>query len=134
VHSIIFSLKPEINSKSYALTEGTLGLQTHPYTLKKYNDGTFDLVGRMDVSNLSFSYSGSTNLYYFPHSVPVPEELSIDREKPYVFTGAVESNGIYGFSPRSIDANNINAYISANRDPGTVNYLTVYFEITGFYN
>lgn len=65
---------------------------------------------------------------------PLPAELSINTNKPYIFEGAVENLGIYDFSPRDIDSENIYAYVHADATPETVSYLSSYFKITGFYN
>ena len=125
---------PYLNGNSYTLTEGILGIEARPYALKKYNDGTFDLWGRLDASSVNFTWSDSAKVYYVMLIAPLPEELSVNTNKPYVFEGAVESSEIYAFSPRDIDSQNIYAYVSVNANNGTVSYLSSYFKITGFYN
>lgn len=102
--------------------------------MKKYNDGTFELWGKLDASKVNFTHSDSSGVYYLMLTAPLPEELSVNTDKPYVFDGAVEDLGIYGFAHRDIDASNIYAYVYANANPGTVSYLSSYFKITGFYN
>jgi len=87
----------------------------------------------MDASTVRFTHSDSSGVYYAMLNAPLPDELSINTDKPYIFEGAVESSGIYGFSPRDIDASNIYAYVHANATPEIVSYLSSYFKITGFY-
>ena len=123
----------DLSSNSYNLTSGILGIEARPYALKKYNDGTFEFWGRMDASTVRFTHSDSSGVYYAMLNAPLPDELSINTDKPYIFEGAVESSGIYEFSPRDIDASNIYAYVHANATPEIVSYLSSYFKITGFY-
>lgn len=120
----------ETIGKSYTLTEGTLGLATRAYSLKRYNDGTFELDGRADASLVHLQYSESAKIYFTSIAVPLPEELNIADDR-YVFTGGTESMGIYFVSLQSISGNTMTIYLSAMNYVSEIPLVEIGFRLTG---
>lgn len=121
----------ELNSKLYTLTTGNLGgLGTRLYNLKKYNDGTFDLVGRADVSKVKMTYSESAKMYFVHFGVSLPNELNLADDR-YVFDGGVESSGIYFVTINSISGKTMTLLVSAMNNPGEVPIMRVGFRLAG---
>lgn len=104
----------ELNDNSYKLYTGLLGgMSTRPYALKKYNDGTFELCGNLDVSAVRLQYSNSAKVYFTTISAPVPDELTIDLDKRTQFSGSVESEGVFYLSVNELTATTLKVYLSA---------------------
>lgn len=120
----------ELNGKSYTLTEGTLGLATRAYCLKRYNDGTFELDGRADASLVRLQYSESTKMYFTSITIPLPNELNISDDR-YVFTAGTESAGIYFVSLQSISGNTMTIYLSAMNYVSEIPLVEIGFRLTG---
>ena len=119
---------------SYKLYTGNLGgLDTRPYTLKKYNDGTFELCGRLDVSAVRLQYSDSTKMYYTMISTQIPDELTIDLDKKVQFSSSVESSGIYFVTLNSMTSDTLAAYISAMNYESEVSYIGIGFILKGWW-
>ena len=124
----------ELNGNSYKLYTGFLGNNTaRPYTLKKYNDGTFELCGCLDVSSVRLQYSDSTKMYFTAVSAPIPEELTIDLDKRVQFAGSAESSGIYFLSLNTLTATTLTAYISAMNYVSVVAYIASGFTLKGWW-
>lgn len=121
---------PELNDNSYDMTTGDLGLATRTYVLKRYKDGTFELSGRADSSQVRFTHSASSNRYYFVLTVTLPDELTLADDR-WVFSGSVASGGIYDLTPNAIQDKTLSMYISANADPGQVDYINAGFILKG---
>ena len=119
-----------LNDNSYDMTTGDLGLATRTYVLKRYKDGTFELSGRADSSKVRFTHSTSTNRYYFMLTVTLPDELTLADDR-WVFSGSVASGGIYDLTPNAIEGKTLSMYISANADPGQVDYINAGFILKG---
>ena len=120
-----------LNSNSYKLYTGILGgIQSRSYTLKKYNDGTFELSARADTSQVRFAHSTSANRYYFMLTVTLPDELTLADDR-WVFSGSIVSSGIYDLTPNNIQGKTLSMYISANADPGQVDYINAGFILKG---
>ena len=64
------------------------------------------------------------------HSVPLPEELTLADDR-WIFSGGVDSSGIYLLTPNRIQNKNLSLYISADMDPGEVDYINVGFTLKG---
>ena len=120
----------ELIGKSYTLTEGTLGLATRAYCLKRYNDGTFELDGRADASLVRLQYSESTKMYFTSITIPLPNELNISDDR-YVFTAGTESAGIYFVSLQSISGNTMTIYLSAMNYVSEIPLVEIGFRLTG---
>ena len=124
----------ELIGNSYKLYTGNLGgLDSRPYTLKKYNDGTFELCGRLDVSAVRLQYSDSTKMYYTMISTQIPDELTIDLDKKVQFSSSVESSGIYFVTLNSMTSDTLAAYISAMNYESEVSYIGIGFTLKGWW-
>ena len=119
-----------LNDNSYDMTTGDLGLATRTYVLKRYKDGTFELSGRADSSQVRFTHSASSNRYYFMLTVTLPDELTLADDR-WIFSGSVASSGIYDLTPNAIQGKTLSMYISANADPGQVDYINAGFVLKG---
>lgn len=120
----------ELNDNSYILTAGDLGLATRTYMLKRYKDGTFELSGRADSSQVRFTHSTSANRYYFMLTITLPDELTLADDR-WVFSGSVASDGIYDLTPNTIQGKTLSMYISANAKPGQIDYINAGFILKG---
>ena len=124
----------DLSSNSYKLHTGLLGgVSTRPYVLKKYNDGTFELRGNMDVSAVRLQYSNSSKVYFTTISVPIPEELTIDLDKRTQFSGSVENEGIYYLSVNELTATTLTVYLSAMNYISEVPYVASGFTLKGWW-
>lgn len=113
------------------MTSGTLGgIDARTYALKRYKDGTFELSARADSSKVRFSYSASSARYYTIFTAVLPDELTLADDK-WICTGSVASSGIYLFSPNNIQGKTLSFYLSADADPGEVDYMNVGFVLKG---
>ena len=122
--------RKKLNDNSYDMTTGDLGLATRTYVLKRYKDGTFELSGRADSSQVRFTHSTSANRYYFMLTVTLPDELTLADDR-WVFSGSVASGGIYDLTPNAIQGKTLSMYISANADPGQIDYINAGFILKG---
>ena len=123
-----------LNRNSYKLYTGFLGDNTaRPYTLKKYNDGTFELCGCLDVSSVRLQYSDSTKMYFVAASAPIPEELTIDLDKRVQFAGSAESSGIYFLSLNTLTATTLTVYISTMNYVSEIAYIASGFTLKGWW-
>ena len=124
----------QLSSNYYKLYTGLLGgAPTRPYTLKKYNDGTFELRGNMDVSAVRLQYSNSSKVYFTTISVPIPEELTIDLDKRTQFSGSVESEGIYYLSVNKLTSASLTVYLSAMNYTSEIPYVASGFTLKGYW-
>ena len=124
----------DLSSNYYKLYTGLLGgAPTRPYTLKKYNDGTFELRGNMDVSAVRLQYSNSSKVYFTTISVPIPEELTIDLDKRPQFSGSVESEGIYYLSVNKLTSASLTVYLSAMNYTSEIPYVASGFTLKGYW-
>ena len=124
----------ELIGNSYKLYTGILGnLEARPYTLKKYNDGTFELDGRLDASRVTLQYSDSAKMYFIQLTAPIPEELDIDLSKKVTFSGSVESAGIYFLTPVSVTSTTLTAYLSAMNYVSEIPLVSSGFALKGWW-
>lgn len=124
----------ELNGNSYKLYTGLLGgISTRQYVLKKYNDGTFELCGNLDVSTVRLQYSNSSKMYFTTISAPIPEELTIDLDKRIQFAGSVESPGIYFLTLNELTTTTLTAYLSAMNYVSEVSYIASGFTLKGWW-
>ena len=98
--------------------------------MKKYKDGTFELSGRLDASMVRFTYSASSARYYALLTAVLPDELTLADNK-WICTGSVAGSGIYLFSPNNIQGKTFSYYLSADANPGEVDYINVGFVLKG---
>lgn len=123
-----------LNGNSYKLYTGLLGgISTRPYVLKKYNDGTFELCGNLDVSNVRLKYSNSSKVYFTTISDPIPEELTIDLDKRVQFAGSAESSGIYFLTLNELTTTTLTAYLSAMNYTSEIAYIASGFVLKGWW-
>ena len=101
--------------------------------MKKYNDGTFELCGNLDVSAVSLQYSNSSKVYFTTISAPIPEELTIDLDKRVQFSGSVESAGIYYLTLNELTATTLTAYLSAMNYTSEIAYIASGFSLKGWW-
>lgn len=126
--------RKKLNSNSYKLYTGLLGgTSTRPYVLKKYNDGTFELCGNLDVSAVRLQYSNSAKVYFTTISAPVPDELTIDLDKRTQFSGSVESEGVYYLSVNELTATTLKVYLSAMNYISEIPYVESGFILKGWW-
>lgn len=119
---------------SYSLTRGILGgLASRKYYLKKYDDGTFELVGNLHASKVRLQYSQSTNVYFTILTTPLPAELTVDLDEVYAFSGSVESAGIYNLTLNGLSENSMNVYLSANAYSSEIALIESGFTLKGFW-
>lgn len=124
----------DLSSNSYKLHTGLLGgVSTRPYVLKKYNDGTFELCGNLDVSAVRLQYSNSSKVYFTTISAQIPEELTIDLDKRTQFSGSVESEGIYYLSVNELTATTLTVYLSAMNYISEIPYVASGFTLKGWW-
>lgn len=124
----------DLSSNSYKLHTGLLGgASTRPYTLKKYNDGTFELCGNLDASAVRLQYSNSSKVYFTTISAQIPEELTIDLDKRTQFSGSVESEGIYYLSVNELTATTLTVYLSAMNYMSEIPYVASGFTLKGWW-
>ena len=124
----------QLSSNSYKLHTGLLGgVSARPYVLKKYNDGTFELCGNLDVSAVRLQYSNSSKVYFTTISAQIPEELTIDLDKRTQFSGSVESEGIYYLSVNELTATTLTVYLSAMNYTSEIPYVASGFTLKGWW-
>lgn len=124
----------ELNSNSYKLHTGILGgISSRPYTLKKYNDGTFELCGNLDLSAVRLQYSNSSKMYFTTISAPIPEELTIDLDKRVQFAGSAENTGIYFLTLNELTTTTLTAYLSAMNYTSEIAYIASGFVLKGWW-
>ena len=115
----------ELNENSYIHTKGFLGgISSRIYDLKRYRDGTFELSAKLDSSQVSFTYSSSAGRYFALLTASLPDELSIDGTS-WIFTGSIASSGIYLLTANSIQGKTLSFYLSADANPGEIEYMNI---------
>ena len=115
----------ELNENSYIHTKGFLGgISSRIYDLKRYRDSTFELSAKLDSSKVSFTYSSSVGRYYALLTATLPDELSIDGTS-WIFTGSIASSGIYLLTANSIQGKTLSFYLSADANPGEIEYMNI---------
>ena len=124
----------DLAAVSYSLTRGILGgLASRKYCLKKYDDGTFELVGNLHASKVRLQYSQSAGVYFTTLTTPLPAELTVDLDEVYEFSGSVESAGIYHLTLNGLSENSMNVYLSANAYSSEIALIESGFTLKGFW-
>ena len=124
----------DLAAVSYSLTRGILGgLASRKYYLKKYDDGTFELVGNLHASKVRLQYSQSADVYFTILTTPLPAELTVDLDEVYAFSGSVESAGIYNLTLNGLSENSMNVYLSANAYSSEIALIESGFTLKGFW-
>ena len=124
----------DLAAVSYSLTRGILGgLASRKYYLKKYDDGTFELVGNLHASKVRLQYSQSADVYFTILTTPLPAELTVDLDEVYAFSGSVESAGIYHLTLNGLSENSMNVYLSANTYSSEIALIESGFTLKGFW-
>lgn len=121
---------PDLIGKTYDKTEGILGLNSRTYILKRYRDGIFELNGRADASRINMQYSESSNKYFAPLTVLLPDELDLADDR-YIFTAGTESGGLYDVTLVSISGRTMTIYLSTNNYTGEIPIVKIGFNLNG---
>lgn len=108
-------------------------METRPYTLKRYRDGTFELSGNADVSKVRMQYSSSSGVYFTTISVQLPSELGLDTSRRVQLQGGSEGAGIYNLSLNGITSSTLTLYLSANEYAGEIPYIASSFTLKGIW-
>lgn len=109
------------------------GLALRKYYLKKYDDGTFELVGNLHASKVRLQYSQSAGVYFTILTTPLPAELTVNLNKVYAFSGSVENAGIYYLTLFGLSENSMNVYLSANAYSSEIALIESGFVLEGFW-